>query len=114
MTKVELRQAVLEYMGVVAAGEISSYEDGKLVDDTIDASMAELKGLSLAPFDVSAIPAWAQISIRDYVAGHLVNTFGLNPSLRMELAAGQARALQQLSRQLRQERITPPIKARYY
>ena len=113
-TKAELRNRVLTYLGVLAAGETARAEDAALVDSAIDASHAMLRGLELAPFSTDEIPEWAQLPFRDYVAGTVVSDFGLGLQRRAEVLSAALVGRQSLSAQVNNASMTSPLRVRFY
>lgn len=77
-TKAELAQKVLEYVGVVPAGQSASSEDSTLAEGVIDSVHAQLDSHdhSKVPFATSAIPEWAQQPMVKYVAVEVGPYFG--------------------------------------
>lgn len=110
LTKAELRNRILEHIGVVGAGQSASAEDAALVDEAIDAAHDRLNKFGLVPFATSAIPTWAQIPLRDYVAGDVGRSFGLGDSLK----PGQMAAENELRRQVAGYRHPIRIAADYF
>ena len=98
-TKSELATAVLQNLGVLAAGETAASEDSNSVQASIDSVHAQLRSKGLVPFATSAIPEWAQLPLRDYVAFDVANVFGLGPQRRAELAQGKQIAEIELRKQ---------------
>lgn len=109
-TAVELRDRVLENVGAKAAGQAASAEDASLVDAAVIAAHDRLRTLSIAPFDLSAIPPWAQTLLRDYVAGDVGREFGLGDSLK----PAQAQAERDLHRQCAIRKPSVRIRAEYF
>jgi hypothetical protein len=99
LTKAELRTRVLQHLGVLAVGQSASAEDAELVDESIDAAHDRLRKFGLVPFATSAIPTWAQTQLRNYVAGDVFRSFGLNHRA-MEFDAGREIAERELARQI--------------
>lgn len=97
LTKAELRNRVLQHIGVLAAGQSASGEDANMVDESIDAAHERLRKMGLVPFATSAIPPWAQAPLRDYVAGDVAATFGMREPSWKE---GQMMAERDLARQV--------------
>jgi hypothetical protein len=110
LTKAELRDRVLEHMGILAAGQSASSEDAVLVEEAIDSAHAQLRKFGLAPFATSAIPAWAQPMLRDYVAGIVGPSFGFGALYE----AAKDEAEKDLSRQLSSGVQPLAVKAEYY
>lgn len=114
LTKAELRNRVLEHLGVKAASQSASAADGQLVDEAIDAAHARLRKYGLAPFATSAIPEWAQIPLRDYVAGDVAQAFGLGGARLGEFKSGQMAAERELGRQVSGYKHPIPVVAEYF
>ena len=96
LTKAEIRNRVLEHLGVLAAGQGASAEDAALVDEAIDSAHERLRKFGLVPFATSAVPPWAQIPLRDYVAGDVGHAFGFGDSFK----PGQVAAERELAKQV--------------
>jgi hypothetical protein len=115
LTKAELRARVLEHLGVVGAGQSAAAEDAALVDEAIDAAHDRLRKLGLAPFATSAIPSWAQVPLRNYVAVDVSPSFGVSVQrLPNGESPEQHAAERELGRQVAGYRHPIPIKADYY
>lgn len=110
LTKAQLRSRVLEHLGVLAAGQSATAEDAALVDEAIDSAHERLRKFGLAPFATSAIPPWAQVPLRDYVAGDVGRAFGFGDNFK----AGQVLAERELARQVAGYRHPVRIKADYF
>jgi hypothetical protein len=110
LTKAELRNRVLEHLGIKPAGQSASAEDAVLVDEAIDAAHDRLNKFGLVPFATSAIPEWAQVPLRDYVAGDVGRSFGFGDSLKQQ----QMLAESELRRQVAGFRHPIPIRVDYF
>ena len=75
-TKAELAAKVLEYVGVVPAGQSAAAEDSTLVESVIDSVHDQLDSEQLVPFATSAIPTWAQWPLVKYLAVEVGPAFG--------------------------------------
>lgn len=75
-TKAQLATKVLEYLGVVPAGQSASSEDSTLVQSVIDSVVDQLDSAELVPFSITAIPTWAQWPLVKYVAVEVGPAFG--------------------------------------
>lgn|SRR5574343_644388 len=76
ITKAELRDLVLKHLGVLAVGQSANASDAALVELCIDSAHDRLNKKGLVPFALTAIPSWAQIPLRDYVAIDVSPSFG--------------------------------------
>ena len=74
--KVALRNRVLQHLGVIAAGETPASADVTLVEEAIDAAHDDLRAKRLVPFPTSAIPPYAQLPMRDWVAAAVGVSYG--------------------------------------
>lgn len=59
MTKAELRDHILQQIGVLGAGETAPADDAALVEAVIDNCQAELEQLEVALWPVDDVPAYA-------------------------------------------------------
>jgi hypothetical protein len=90
-----LRNRALEHIGIKPAGQAARAEDASLVDDAVTAAHAQLRSRGLAPYPTSAIPEWAQIPLRDYVAGDIGPAFGFGNAFKPgQMAAENAMYIQ--------------------
>lgn len=107
LTKAQLSARVLQYLGLLAAGQSAEAEDDDLVQEAIDACHEELRKEKLADFLTSAIPTWAQGPLRDFVAAEVAPAFGMGSAAEKE--AKQAAARRRLAKQV--ARMKPPLPA---
>jgi hypothetical protein len=59
MTKAQLRNHILQQLGVIGAGETASAEDAALMETIIDNCQSELDELEIATWTTSDVPAFA-------------------------------------------------------
>lgn len=111
LTKAQLSTRVLEHLGILAAGESASTADDARVQEAIDSAYERLRKLGLVPFATSAVPPWAQVALRDYVAGDIAESFGLRDP---KWKAMQSLAERDLRRQTAGFRHPIPIRADYF
>jgi len=100
LTKAELRNRVLQHLGVLGSGQSAQAADAALVDEAIDAAHSTLSKQALVPFAISAVPEWAQVPLRDYVAGDVAQSFGYTGARFVELKSGQSAGERALSKQV--------------
>jgi hypothetical protein len=100
IAKAALRNRVLEHLGVLAAGETAATVDQAWVDEAIDAAHDRLRKFGLVPFATSAIPSWAQIPLRDIVAGDVASSYGMSGQRLMEFKQGAVVGERELARQV--------------
>lgn len=92
-TKAELRNKVLQKLGIIDATETPRSEDQTLVEDAYDAVYQELRSRHLVDWgSTEDIPTWAVLHVRDLVANRVTNEYGLPRSLDEELIAFKAMA----------------------
>jgi hypothetical protein len=113
LTKAQLAGRILEHIGVKAAGEGADAADSAVVEEAIDSAHDRLNKFGLVPFATSAIPEWAQIPLRDYVAGDVAQLFGLAARI-VEFKSAQALAERDLARQVSGFRHNVRIKPEYF
>ncbi len=110
-TRANLIDRALEHIGVLAAGATVASADSTRAGEAIDSAHERLRKFGLAPFATSAIPPWAQMAFRDYVAGDLAQLFGLSGQRLMEFKSAATRAEFELARQVsgykHKKRVTP-------
>lgn len=99
LTLQQLRNRVLENVGVLASGQEASPEDATRVQEVILASFEELRTKDLARFELTAIPEWAQIPFRDIVSSDISHIYKLSPDRVAELAEMRRAALVRLYEQ---------------
>lgn len=63
MALAELRDRVLQRLGVLAAGEIASAEDATLVESALRGVQGELEQLNIALWTIDDVPAYAAGSL---------------------------------------------------
>jgi len=114
LTKAELSSRVLEHLGVKAGQQAANANDDSFVQEAIDAAHERLRKFGLVPFATSAIPPWAQIQLRDYVAGDVAQAFGLGGARLGEFKSMAEKAERELARQIAGYRHPISIKADYF
>jgi hypothetical protein len=114
LTKAQLSARVLEHLGVKAATQGANAADDIFVQEAIDAAHDRLRKFGIVPFATSAIPAWAQIQMRDYVAGDVAQAFGLGAERLSEFKGFAQTAERELARQIAGHRDDNPIQTDYY
>jgi hypothetical protein len=75
-TKTELAEKALTYLGVHQVGQSVSANDDALVQAIIDSVYAQARTFGIAPFQLSAIPEWAQWPLTKWVAVESGPAFG--------------------------------------
>lgn len=114
IAKAALRNRVLEHLGVLAAGETAATADQTWVDEAIDAVHERLRKLGRVPFATSAIPSWAQIPLRDVVAGDVAQSYGMSGQRLMEFKQGAKAGEVELARQVAGFRHNISITPKYF
>ena len=114
LTKAQLAARVLEHLGVKAANQSANGSDTACVEEAIDAAHDRLRKFGLVPFATSAIPTWAQIQLRDYVAGDVAQAFGLGGARLGEFKGTAKTAEHELQRQVSGYRHPMPIVADFF
>lgn len=114
MTKAQLATAVIEHMGVVAAGQTPAAADQALVEAVVDRVFARLQALNLIAFAVSAIPEWAQQQMIDLVAKDAAPPFGPSSEQMILYGTNARRAELDLQRQLAGSQQATTVEREYY
>lgn len=110
ITKQNLRDRVLQNIGVLAAGSTSAVNDQTLVEEAIDAQYAQMRKFRLVPFPVTSIPDWAQQQIEDIVSFAVAPKYGITGGRLGELREAARVGEFNLNRQLsgfKHKRRTP-------
>jgi hypothetical protein len=110
MTAQDMSDYVLTHLNVKAAGQAANPEDAALAMTAINAAHSQLRGLGLAPFELTAIPEWAQVPFRNYIAADLGPSFGFGNSLKID----QKFAERELQRQCIIHKPSIRTKAQYF
>jgi hypothetical protein len=114
LTRSQLVDRVLEHLGVKAADQAAKPKDAEIVGEAADAAHDRLKKFGLAPFLLTAIPPWAQVHLRDYVAGDVAQMFGLGAERLAEFKGGAIAAERELARQVSLDKQSTRIQADYF
>lgn len=98
--KATLRNTVLEHLGVLSPGDTAPQAaDVTLVERVIDAAYDELRKSVQIDFPLSAVPPWAQLGLRTWVAAECSGSFG-KPMPQDEIERQKELAERQLAKQL--------------
>lgn len=113
-TKADLRDSVLERLGVLGAGATAAQEDAALVERTIDRYHETLVGEGLANWATSDIPDEVMVPLTWIFAGLLARPFELNEqevvNLENEITLGRNALRRQISVKAKSE----PVTAEYF
>jgi hypothetical protein len=74
-------------LGIKGAAQGAAAEDFETMGEVVDAVHAELQRAGEAPFALTAVPVWAQASLRQYLAARAVPEFA-PPERRAKLLLG--------------------------
>lgn len=113
-TKAQLRDRVLQELGILATGETATAEDAALVETTIDDQHAMLDREVFVTWVTSAIPDTVIEPLTVVLAARLAGRYGLPADRRQELLTLAALAMGELRTQVQAETDTAPIPAVYY
>jgi hypothetical protein len=114
MTKSEIADLVLESLGVKAFGQNATTEDSTLVQKAIDTAHDQLRKRRVAPYELSAVPEWAQIPLRDYVSADLVTVYGISGERMQLLLSSKLRALSEMAMQAAPKVMLPHARPDYF
>lgn len=108
-TKAQLANRVLRHLGIIGPRDSANASDQADVEEAIDAAHDRLRKYGVVPFATSAIPTWAQIPLRDYVAGDMAQEFGKTGQELLEYKAAAKAGQTELERQTSGYRHPIPI-----
>lgn len=114
LTRAQMSTRILEYLGVLGAGQSADANDDARVKEAIDSGHERLRKMGLAPFATTAIPEWAQIPFRDWVAYDVAGLFGLQGERLALVAQNRTRAERELSRQLAGRKVERPVRGMFF
>jgi hypothetical protein len=77
ITRADFIELVLRHIGRLAISQTANAADAALVGLAADSAYDRLNKKGYMPFSIEAIPAWAQIPLRDFVAIDVSPTFGI-------------------------------------
>lgn len=114
-TKAQLRDMVLQELGVLAAGETATAEDAELVECVIDAQHAMLRKEVFVDWTLDAIPLEVIEPLMSINAARCARRFGLSAERRQELLNLAVIGMSALHTQCQTpEGSSDPIAALYY
>lgn len=114
-TKAELRDRVLQELGVLAAGETATAEDAELVECVCDAVHAMLHKEFFVDWTIEAIPLEVIEPLMAVCAARLSGRFGLSAERRRELLAYGVQGMSDLATQCQTpEGSSDPVYANYF
>lgn len=114
-TQAQLRDRVLQELGVLAAGETATAEDAELVEDVICAVHAMLRREFFVDWQLDSIPPEVIEPLMAVNAARLAGRFGLSTERRRELLAFGVQGMSDLATQCQTPEAGPdPIAATYY
>lgn len=114
-TKADLRNRVLQELGVLAGAETAGSDDAALVEGVIDAQHAMLERQIFLTWTTATIPETVIEPLTAIVAARCAGRFGLPADRRAELIALAAEGMAELQTQTQaRDDSTAPIRATYY
>lgn len=115
ITRADLIDMVLRHLVVLAVGQTASAEDADIVGRAVDSAHDRLNKFGVVPFPLTAIPSWAQIPLRDYVAIDVSPTYGREVQrLPDGVSPVQNQAKTELYAQVAGYKHSKPVRAIYY
>lgn len=113
-TLADLRNATLEKMGIVAAGETANADDATTVERIITDKHAELEDLSLVYWPTSAIPNAVFGSLTKIMAYECGAEFMLSGNDIAALKTWNDEAMKALHRHIATKVSDAPVRANYF
>jgi hypothetical protein len=115
-TKADIRNRVLQKLGVLAAEETAQSADAELVEGVVDAVHAELEGEGLVSWTVETVPNNIKESFATLVAYRLVSEgsdFGVPADTKQSLMMAGEPAMRRIRRQVSPGWSGAPTEAEY-
>jgi len=113
-TAAEVRNRILRKLGVLAAGETASSEDAALVDTELADVHAELDGLSLVSWPLSAVPGNLVAGYVNIVAEQVGAEFGISLGKLQEMGISRERGIRHIRKQVSSGWSGEATEATYY
>lgn len=113
-TKADLRNKVLQHLGVIGIAERATAAQIELTEGIIDAAFAQLDAHGVITFTANTIPGWSLLPLRDYIAYLAAASFRIEPMRRSELLMGHTMAFTELKKQQSGRKNAAPVKATYF
>ena len=114
MSKSEVADLTLENLGVKPIGQSAASEDSTLAQKVLDTIHDQLQKRRLAPFEMTAVPEYAQIPLRDLASAELAGSYGLAGERLSLIVQNRQRALAELAAQVSTGVRLPQSKTRYF
>lgn len=114
-TKAQLRNRVLQELGVLSGGgEVATAEDAEMVETVIDDIHSMLDREIFVTWVTSSIPSSVMEPLVLVIAQRLAARFGLPDTRRAELAQAAIGAMGELRTQVQAEANDAPVRAVFY
>lgn len=113
-TRSEIAQDVLERLGILGAGQSPSSEDQNRVEDIVQAEYEKLRRRGRAPYEISAVPSWADNDLADYIAPRCATLFRIAPNQLQSLLLMRKEAERSMNRETAQQPQHVPMEVKNY
>lgn len=113
-TKYQLRNAILQHLGVIGLAEVATAAQKEMAESIIDRTFEQLKAHNVITFATTAIPTWAMMPLRNYIAYDAAPSFGAPPAMMPQLMADQRAAFSEMKAQQQTSNHNAVVKAVYY
>jgi hypothetical protein len=113
-TKNDMRDLVLQHLGVFEVGEAATADDAAIVESTIDGVFEEMVAQELAYWETTDFPDEIKMPFRDAVAARLGGTFHLPLAQMQFLKSEGAQGWRDVRRHAANRPKSDSVKAVYY
>lgn len=109
-TRAQMINWLLEHIGVKAASQSASAEDGDLVGRTIDSVHSRLLKEHLVNFTTAEFPEWAQLPFLDVAAPDLAGPYMIGGERLQLMLSARERGRSELAVQMQSMRPRLPVR----
>jgi len=115
-TKAILRNMILRKLRVIGFAEDPTASQIEVAEEIIDKSFAQLRAERTVTFTTAAIPDWALLPLRDFMAYLMASTFGVPPGVISLLHQEHRAGLKEMRSQVIEQTplTTTSIETRYF
>lgn len=114
LTKEQMRNRILQKIGILASGETASSEDADLVETAIDDLNEHLVARGLSTWETSAIPQEVAIAFRDWCAATVMDQFDVPADMQAKITADRTIAERDMKMVVRADDPGAPIVGSYF
>ena len=113
-TSIELATAVLVRLGITPSGQSADARHVVDVSKAWDSIYPQLRRLGLAPWGAEAIEPEYQEPLSKFVSGEVYGLFGLTGAREATILRDAATGWRQIQEQSSADKMTVPVRVKYY